>query len=116
MMETIYLPMKSKTYFILSQNRTEDLSKKFIFQYDKKKTNLIINKEQTKSARPRNEEFVPFHDSWILMDHSSDTIYRVFTDKRVVPFIARTPSIQSMETEIFLYPSVLLIATILCRQ
>ena len=41
------------------------------------------------------------------MDHSSDTIYRVFTDKRVVPFIARTPSIQSMGTEIFLYPSVL---------
>lgn len=41
------------------------------------------------------------------MDHSSDTIYRVFTDKRVVHFIARTPSIQSMGTEIFLYPSVL---------
>lgn len=29
--------MKSKTYFILSQNRTEDLSKKFIFHMTRKK-------------------------------------------------------------------------------
>lgn len=93
-------------FYIISKQDGR-LIKEIHIPYDKKKTSLIINKEQTKSARPRNEEFVPFHDSWILMDHSSDTIYRVFTDKRVVPFIARTPSIQSMGTEIFLYPSVL---------
>ncbi len=96
-----------KNIFYIISKQDGRLIKEIHIPYDKKKTSLIINKEQTKSARPRNEEFVPFHDSWILMDHSSDTIYRVFTDKRVVPFIARTPSIQSMGTEIFLYPSVL---------
>ena len=81
-----------KNIFYIISKQDGRLIKEIHIPYDKKKTSLIINKEQTKSARPRNEEFVPFHDSWILMDHSSDTIYRVFTDKRVVPFIARTPS------------------------
>lgn len=75
--------------------------------YDKKKTSIIINKELNRATGPRNEEIIPFHDTWVLMEHSSDTIYRVFPDQNIFPFIVRTPSIQSMETEIFLYPGVL---------
>ena len=94
------------TFFILSKQDGSVL-KEIHIPYDKKKTSIIINKELNRATGPRNEESIPFHDTWVLMEHSSDTIYRVFPDQNIFPFIVRTPSIQSMETEIFLYPGVL---------
>ena len=50
---------------------------------------------------------IPFHDSWILMEPASDTIFRFFPDNNMIPFLIRTPSIQSMDPEVFLFPCVL---------
>ena len=49
---------------------------------------------------------IPYHDSWILTELSSDTIYRLLPDLKMVPFMARTPSIHSMNPEIFLFPVI----------
>ena len=49
----------------------------------------------------------PFNESWILTDMSSDTIYRLLPDYSMIPFISRTPSIHSMNPEIFLFPIIL---------
>ena len=49
----------------------------------------------------------PFHESWILTDISSDTIYRLLSDYSMIPFISRTPSIHSMNPEVFLFPFIL---------
>ena len=49
----------------------------------------------------------PYHDSWVLLEPSSDTVYRYLPDHSIIPFIARTPSIQSMDPEIFLVPGLL---------
>ena len=38
---------------------------------------------------------------------SSDTVFRYLPDHNMVPFIVRTPSIQSMETEVYLFPTIL---------
>ena len=43
----------------------------------------------------------------ILTESSSDTIFRFFPDYSMSPFIVRTPSIQSMKPEIFLFPLIL---------
>jgi hypothetical protein len=52
----------------------------------------------------RHFSIIPYHDNWILTEPSSDTVYRLSPDYNIIPFIARTPSIQSMEPEIFLFP------------
>lgn len=41
----------------------------------------------------------PFNGNWRLSELSSDTIYTFLTDYSLRPFIARTPSIQSMNPE-----------------
>ncbi len=49
----------------------------------------------------------PYPDKWLLMNTSSDTIFSYLPNGNLRPYIIRTPSIQTMETEVFLYPSVI---------
>lgn len=48
---------------------------------------------------------VPAQADYILTKTSADTIYRYASDGVLAPFIARTPSIHEMETQVFLYPT-----------
>jgi hypothetical protein len=48
---------------------------------------------------------IPCPDNLMLVELSSDTVYACSPDQRLTPFIARTPSIQSMEPEVFLFLS-----------
>ncbi|MDR3143150.1 MAG: hypothetical protein LBU37_15705, partial [Tannerellaceae bacterium] len=54
-----------------------------------------------------NRELIPYRDSWILAELSADTIYSYSLDHTMKPFIVRTPSVQSMNPEVFLFPGVL---------
>ena len=47
---------------------------------------------------------IPNQNSLVLTESSSDTIYRFLDDYTIHPFMIRTPSIQSMEPEVFLFP------------
>jgi len=49
---------------------------------------------------------LPYHDNWLLTELSSDTIYRLLPDFNMTPFMARTPSVHSMNPEIFLFPAI----------
>jgi hypothetical protein len=50
---------------------------------------------------------IPYYDDWILTEPSSDTVFRLLPDYSLTPFMARTPSIQSMNPEVFLFPCIL---------
>jgi len=50
---------------------------------------------------------IPYHDSWIITEPSSDTIFRFLPDYNMIPFVVRIPSVQSMEPEVFLFPKIL---------
>lgn len=55
-----------------------------------------------------NKPLIPYQESWILVEASSDTIYRYMRDHVKEPFIVRTPPIDSMDDpEIFLYPGII---------
>ena len=47
------------------------------------------------------------NDRWILTEVSSDTVFSVSSKKLMEPFLARTPSIQLMDPEVFLFPKML---------
>ena len=45
-------------------------------------------------------------DHFILAEPSSDTLYRYLPGHSLIPYMARTPSIQSMKPEVFLLPGI----------
>jgi hypothetical protein len=49
---------------------------------------------------------IPHLDKWILTEQSSDTVYTYQPDRTMRPLIVRTPPVQSLEPEIFLFPSL----------
>lgn len=49
---------------------------------------------------------IPYQDKWICMEPSSDTLYTLSPDLSKKPFIVRTPSIQTMQPEKFLFLSI----------
>lgn len=62
----------------------------------------------TQAAFPENSDFIdPFQDGWLLTEPSADTIYYYKPDRSLKPFIVRTPSVQTMSPEVFLFPGVL---------
>ena len=76
----------------------------------KKQVNEFVELKEERAVFFLNSIFkplFPFHESWILTDMSSDTIYRLLPDYSMIPFISRTPSIHSMNPEIFLFPNIL---------
>ena len=48
---------------------------------------------------------IPYFDDWILVEPSADTLYRYSPGHNMTPFIIRTPSVQSMDPEVFLFMS-----------
>ena len=43
-----------------------------------------------------------FHDSWLLTVYSNDTVFRYTRDHKLIPFMVRTPSIESDNAEYFI--------------
>ena len=50
---------------------------------------------------------IPHHNNFVVVEPSSDTIYTLLPDYNLSPFIVRTPPVQSMDPEKFLFPSIL---------
>ncbi|TAJ11955.1 6-bladed beta-propeller [Marinilabiliaceae bacterium JC017] len=50
---------------------------------------------------------IPSRDGWLLTRTSSDTVYNYLPDGDVSPLIACTPSTQTMDPQVFLYPTVI---------
>lgn len=50
---------------------------------------------------------LPLENLWVLAEASSDTVFSVSSKKLMEPFFVRTPSIQSMDPEVFLFPKML---------
>lgn len=56
---------------------------------------------------PEYHQTFPALSNWALVNTSSDTIYNYSPEGSLTPMIVRTPSIQSMEVEVFLFPTVI---------
>lgn len=65
----------------------------------------ISNRSGSAGKVPRPFPIVPFLDSWLLVEHSSDTIFKLSPDQNLTPFIVRTPSVQDMKPAKFLLPA-----------
>lgn len=94
-------------FFLLSK---QDGSRKDIeIPFEKKISTVIVKQvgDQVYGNGPRNSLIVPFQNNWILTEPSTDTVYMNQPDNSIHPFMVRTPSVHTMEPEVFLFPGVL---------
>jgi hypothetical protein len=102
---------ESINQFLIISKQDGSVTKEIQIPYEKKKdTHLVFIDaagRSSDSSAPINEELIPYGNSWLLVDPSSDTIYSYSPNSSMKPIIVRKPSIQSMEPEIFLFPGVI---------
>ena len=99
------IPSNNQRFALLSK-QDGSVVKDFRIYYEKKVEPLIKNSSGNAGAGAPILPVISYRDSWLLMEPSSDTIYRVTPDYNMTPFMARTPPIQSMKTGILLNPSI----------
>lgn len=103
-------PGKKRNSFMLVSKQDGNITEISIpYKDNERKLTVMVQKTDQGNLISSifNKPLIPYEDSWLLMEPSSDTIYRYTQDPMMQPFIVRTPSIQSMETEIFLFPGIL---------
>lgn len=92
-------------FFIISK-QSGNIVKEVRISFEKKVEWGVTNHAGNAGGAPRLFPIVPCHDNWLLMEPSSDTVFRVSPDYRLIPFMVRTPSIQSMKPAVFLLPCI----------
>jgi hypothetical protein len=97
--------------FLLISKQDGSITKEIQIPFEKQiSTVMIVNDEannMTFAVSPSHQSVLPFFHSWIMVESSSDTVYRYSSDHTMTPFIVRTPSVQSMDPEVFLFPGIL---------
>ena len=95
--------------FLIISKRDGSISKEIQIPFKEKiNTRLMVRDgDMVYSSSPDTYyPIISYFDNWILVEPSSDTIYSYLPDHNITPLIARTPTIQSMNPEVFLFPSI----------
>lgn len=102
-----YLPeveTKASSHVLISKH-DGSIAREIQLPFEEIKTPVITTGEG--SISPGFFLIVPTQNDWVLMRTSSDTIYDCSLDGSLNPLIVRTPSILSMNPEVFLFPTVI---------
>lgn len=97
--------------FMLISKQDGHIAKEIYIPFKEKKsivTRFTDEGGMTYAFQPNNfYPIVPYMDDYVLLEASADTLYRYSSTSTVEPFIVRTPSIQTMNPEGFLFPLML---------
>lgn len=104
-----YKPDVKRNFFLIVSKKDGSI-KEISFPYEEKKSRIMfLRDENGKVVNTRsiyNKQLLPCQTDWLLIEPSADTIYRYSPDHGLMPFITRTPSVQAMDPEVFLFPGV----------
>jgi hypothetical protein len=101
--------IKKRNCFLIISKQDGDI-KEIPIPYNEKISSILMGTDvngRITDRGIRNRELIPYGDNWILTELSADTIYIYSQEHTMKPFMVRTPSVQSMEPEVFLFPGVL---------
>jgi uncharacterized protein YjdB len=98
--------MPDKSTFIVISKQDGKRVNEIQIPYTQKKSTIIDGNGNLFTMYPYSP-ILPFHDRWILSEASSDMVFCFVPDNRMIPFMTRTPSVQSMNPEVFLFPKIL---------
>ena len=103
------VPEKRDCYLILSREDGRLLEKIHI-PYEEKKSLIILrrdlNGKLTGNWGIRNTLMPPYQDGWLLIEPSADTIYTYSASRGLMPLIVRTPPVNEMDPEVYLFPTI----------
>ena len=108
--QNVYAPeneSSTSTFFLLSK---EDGSWTDIEVPYRKRISPVIMKrvaDRVYASVPGNSFISSYQDNWILSEPSADTIYAHRPNGDLRPFLVRSPSVQTMTPEVFLFPGIL---------
>ncbi|MDR1356210.1 MAG: 6-bladed beta-propeller [Tannerellaceae bacterium] len=105
--DNIFDDVKRNIFRIISKQDGSVIKEIQIIYKEKRLPKVVHNENAEYISHARNWLIIPYGDSRVLVDTSSDTIYKFQPDHNMVPFMIRTPSIQSMYPGVFLFPGVL---------
>ncbi len=100
-----YDEVNKKIPFLFVSKKDGSINKEIIPPFKEKKYFFQVLRMENSSRGAFPEPYsriIPFNGNWILFEPSCDTAYTLMPDYSLRPFIARTPSIQTMNPEIFL--------------
>ena len=103
--------IRSTESFALISKQNGHVTKKIQIPFKDKKS-IIIRTPANDSgmyyayAPSTSHPLVPYFNNYVLAEYSADTIYQYTPNEAMEPIIARTPSVQTMNPEVFLFPTM----------
>lgn len=102
-----YNEYNEKVPFLIVSKQDGSITKEIRIPYETKKFLRQIKNGETPGSGTvvfpgRHRTMIPHKGNWILVELSSDTVYTMSSDYSLHPLLVRSPSIQSMDPEIFL--------------
>ena len=94
--------------FFITSKQDGSIIREIEIPIEKRKSPIIMwrDGDMVYSIGFHNKTIILYKDEMILTEASSDTVYRYTQDHELIPFIARIPSVLSMDPEVFLLPGV----------
>lgn len=96
--------LEPRNIFLIVSKRDGSVVEEIKIPFEKKVSQVLFAEKGI--GMVNNPCIVPYGDRWLLTEPSCDTVYTYSPADGLKPFIVRTPSIQSMSPEIFLFPGV----------
>ena len=106
----------AKSVFFIVSKLDGSITKEITISFEQSKsyTGIIFNQDNQGAIQSiisissaNAISIINSRNHWLLAEPSVDTIYRYLPDNNIIPFIVRTPSIQSMDPEVFLLPGII---------
>ena len=92
--------------FLIISKLDGSITKEIYIPFKEKKQVWLSKTDETTGLTyvlsPNHFPIIPYSNGWLLVEQSADSVYFYLPDHTMKPFIARTPSIQSMDPETFL--------------
>ena len=89
--------------FVLVSKQDGSITKDIIMPFTEKKQ-LRATKTDGESryviSPGPHRPIIPFNGNWLLLEFSCDTVYTILPDYSLLPFMVRTPPVQSMDPEV----------------
>ena len=104
--------VRSTESFVLISKQNGHVIEKIQIPFKDKKSIIIRTPANDDSgmyyayAPSTSHPLVPYFNNYVLAEYSADTIYQYTPNGAMEPIIARTPSVQTMNPEVFLFPTL----------
>ena len=103
-------PDVKRDCFLVLSRQDGHLLEKITIPYGAKKSAVITKRDMNGKVTGlwgiRNTLMPPYQDGWLLIERSADTIYTYSASQGLKPLIVRTPSVQGMDPEVYLFPTI----------